>query len=288
MAEFNEYGRICKMALRRPQDAFRNQAFVEQQWQQLNYHDQPDYVHAIAEYDSLIEIFLDKGVELEFLPPDERLSMDGIYVRDASLITPKGMIFCRMGKPERIVEPEIAHDYFKSQHVPIVGAINHPGSLEGGDLVWINGQTCAIGRGYRTNDDGIRQLKAFLGEQIRVETVPLPHYKGSEDVFHLMSVLSPLDKDLLLVYSPLIPVPFREYLLHLGNTLIEVPDEEFESMACNVLALAPRCCLMLEGNKETRRRLEKAGCEVITYAGMEISRKGEGGPTCLTRPLIRE
>jgi N-dimethylarginine dimethylaminohydrolase len=115
--------------------------------------------------------------------------------------------------------------------------------------------------------------------------VPLPHWNGPEDVFHLMSVLSPIDEDLALVYSRLLPVPFRDRLLDLGYQLVDVPDEEFESMGCNVLALSDRRCLMLEGNSETRRRLETAGAEVYEYSGFEISRKGEGGPTCLTRPI---
>ncbi len=169
-----------------------------------------------------------------------------------------------------------------------MGSIDGNGRLEGGDFVWLDESTCAVGHGYRTNAEGIRQLKVILGPEIEVIEVPLPHYKGPDDVFHLMSFVSPLDRDLMLVYSPVMPVPFRQRLLARGIRLVEVPDDEFETMGCNVLALGPRICLMVDGNTETRNRLEAAGCEVLVYSGQEISRKGEGGPTCLTHPLERD
>ena len=147
--------------------------------------------------------------------------------------------------------------------------------------------TLAVGRGYRTNDEGIRQLQALLGSDVEVVVVPLPHWQGPSDVFHLMSMISPLADDLALVYSPLLPVPFREDLLARGIELVEVPAEEFDSMGCNVLAVAPRVAVAMEGNPETRRRMEAAGVEAHLYSGAEISAKGCGGPTCLTRPLER-
>jgi N-dimethylarginine dimethylaminohydrolase len=128
----------------------------------------------------------------------------------------------------------------------------------------------------------------LLGSEVdRVVPVPLPHWHGPEDVFHLMSMYSPVDHDLAVVYSPLLPVPFRQLLLKKGYELVEVPEEEFESMGCNVLAVAPRKCVVVEGNPVTRRRLEAAGAEVHEFKGREISMKGGGGPTCLTRPLVR-
>jgi N-dimethylarginine dimethylaminohydrolase len=160
--------------------------------------------------------------------------------------------------------------------------------LEGGDFLWLDEATAVVGRGYRTNDEGIEQLEILLADTADdLVVVPLPHWKGPSDVFHLMSVISPIDHDLALVYSPLLPVPFREFLLHRGVSLVEVPDEEFESMGCNVLAVAPRVCLVVEGNPVTRRRLEDAGAQVHAYSGEEISLPGCGGPTCLTRPLLR-
>ena len=155
-------------------------------------------------------------------------------------------------------------------------------------MAWIDERTLAVGRGYRTNGEGIRQLRSLLGSAVdRVVPVPLPHWRGPGDVFHLMSMFSPVDRDLAVVYSPLLPVPFRQLLLKHGYELVEVPDAEFESMGCNVLAVSPRRCVALEGNPVTRRRLEAAGAEVHTYRGREISAKGGGGPTCLTRPLVR-
>ena len=178
--------------------------------------------------------------------------------------------------------------YYEALGVTVLGAIVGDGLLEGGDFLWLDDATCAVADGYRTNPEGIRQLRDILGAGIHVEAVALPHHRGPDACLHLMSFISPLDRDLALVFSPLMPVPFRNWLLERGIGLVEVPDEEFEAtMGCNVLALAPRKCLAIDGNPVTRARLEAAGCEVVAYKGREISLKGGGGPTCLTRPLIR-
>lgn len=169
----------------------------------------------------------------------------------------------------------------------IAGRIESPGRLEGGDVIWLDARTLVVGRGYRTNADGIRQLRAILGNRVEVVEVPLPHWHGPHDVMHLMSLISPIDHGIAVVYSQLLPVPFREWLLDRGIHLVEVPDEEFVSMGTNVLALAPRRCLILAGNPRTRAALERAGADVVEYEGTEISVKGAGGPTCLTRPLER-
>jgi N-dimethylarginine dimethylaminohydrolase len=203
-------------------------------------------------------------------------------------VTPCGLVLCRMGKPARSAEPESQGQAFRSRGLAVLGAIEPPGALEGGDLVWLDERTLVVGRGYRTNDEGIRQLRGFVGSDVTVEVVPLPHYRGPQDVFHLMSILSPVDDDLAVVYSPLMPVPFREWLCVRGIRFVEVPDDEFASMGANVLAIAPRRCVMVEGNRVTRARLEAAGAEVAVYDGSEISLKGGGGPTCLTRPITRQ
>jgi N-dimethylarginine dimethylaminohydrolase len=192
-----------------------------------------------------------------------------------------------MGKPLRAGEPDAQAEAFRAAGIPVIGAIEPPGQLEGGDLVWFDARTVAIGRGYRTNDEGIRQFAALVGSGVDVITVPLPHYRGPGDVFHLMSILSPVDADLAVVYSLLMPVPFREWLLARGIRFVEVPDAEFDSMGANVLAIAPRRCLMVAGNPRTRDALRAAGATVVEYDGTEISLKGGGGPTCLTRPLHR-
>jgi N-dimethylarginine dimethylaminohydrolase len=190
-----------------------------------------------------------------------------------------------MGKAERATEPAAQENALDGLGFMIAGHITAPGTLEGGDVIWLDDETVAVGRGYRTNADGIRQLRALVGESVDVVEVPLPHWHGQSDVMHLMSLISPIDRDLVVVYSRLLPVPFREWLLERGMRLVEVPDQEFETMGTNVLALAPRRCLMLEGNPLTRRAIEQSGCEVLEYEGSEISVKGAGGPTCLTRPV---
>ena len=177
--------------------------------------------------------------------------------------------------------------HYTGEGLSQTGSLPEGAKLEGGDMVWLDARTCVIGEGYRTNAAAIAAFAVLCGPDVEVTSVPLPHYKGPSDVFHLMSMFSPLDADLAVVYSPLLPVPFRNWLIERGIGFVEVPDEEFASMACNVLALGPRKVLMLEGNPVTQQRLAEAGCEVLTYRGEEISRQGEGGPTCLTRPLER-
>lgn len=283
----NEYGTIHRMLVKHARDAFRSQSQIDQQWRQLNFTDAPDLVRAIADYDAFLALLSAEGAQLELLPADRHVSLDSIYVRDASLVCPLGVILCAMGKPQRSTEPEIQGRAYDALGLPVIGTIELPGKIEGGDVVWFDAHTVAIGRGYRTNDDGIRQFQALVGPAVDVLPVPLPHYRGPSDVFHLMSVISPVAEDLAVVYSPLMPVPFREWLIARGIELVEVPDEEFDTMGANVLAIAPRQCVMVDGNPITRRRLEAAGASVAEYDGREISLKGGGGPTCLTRPLVR-
>lgn len=280
-------GKIRRIALRRPQEAFISQEKVDSQWNELAYTGRPSYERAVQEYDELLTLFRNFGMEIDFLPADETLSIDSLYVRDATIVSHEGVIACSMGKPQRMYEPAVAEKAFTTLGIPVVGAIHGSGRLEGGDVVWLDSETVAVGRTYRTNAEGITQLQSLVGSEVEVITVPLPHYRGPSDVFHLMSILSPIDYDLFLVYSPLMPIPFREELRERGM-LVEVPPEEFERMGCNVLAVAPRQCIMLKGNVRTKTLLEEAGAQVHEVEGEEISHKGQGGPTCLTRPLVRE
>lgn len=283
----NEFGRLKRLAMRRPQEAMRNQAKVDAEWRDLNYHTRPDFDLAVREHDRFAEVIKSVGAEIVYLPDHDSLTMDSLYVRDAAALCPKGVILCNMGKPARRGEPAIHGQAFERAGIPVLGAITGEGSIEGGDLIWLDEKTVAIGRTYRTNDEGIRQFKNLVGPDVHVEVSAMPHYKGPSDVFHLMSIISPLDKDLQLVYSPLMPIPVREWLLAKGMTLVEVPDSEFASMGCNVLAIAPREVVMVKGNPETRKRMEAAGCKVHVIEADAISVPGEGGPTCLTRPLMR-
>jgi N-dimethylarginine dimethylaminohydrolase len=269
-------------------DAFISREAVAAEWKALNFVAPPDLARAVDEYDRFVDRIARLGGRPTFFPKAAGVGLDSIYVRDASVACADGVVLCRMGKPPRAGEPAAQEAAFRAAGVPILGTIEPPGVLEGGDVTWLADRIAAVGRGYRTNDEGIRQLRTLLADAVDdLIAVPLPHWRGSADVFHLMSVISPVDRDLAVVYSPLLPVPFRERLLDLGIVLVEVPDEEFDTMGTNVLAVAPRRCLMLAGNPGTRRRLEQAGVEVLEYEGREISLKGGGGPTCLTRPLGR-
>jgi N-dimethylarginine dimethylaminohydrolase len=284
----SEVGRIRQLVLKHPRDAFAGPDLIARQWRDLSFTGAPDFAGALREYDAWLALLADFDADLRFLPPTPETSLDSLYVRDAAVISPDGLILAAMGKPQRAAEPAAQAAAFRTWNLPIAGAIHPPGRLEGGDVVWLDARTVVVGLGYRTNVEGIRQFRQMLGETVACETVPLPHWRGPGDVFHLMSILSPIDRDLAVVYSPLMPVPLRERLLDRGYQLVEVPDEEFASMGANVLAVAPRRCVMVEGNPRTQGRLEQAGAEVRVYAGTEISLKGGGGPTCLTRPIRRE
>jgi N-dimethylarginine dimethylaminohydrolase len=287
MMAFNEYGELRRVALKHARDAFSSAGRLDDEWRALNFTAPPNLERAVLQYDTFQELFRAASVRIEELPPDSGLTLDSIYVRDASILTPRGVLLCRMGKAARQREPDAQRRAFEALGLTVAGAIEEPGQIEGGDVAWFDERTIAVGRGYRTNDAGIDQLRGVLGRSVDVIVVPLPHYRGPADVFHLMSIVSPVDADLAVVYSPLMPVPFREWLCARGIRLIEVPDQEFESMGTNVLAVAPRRCVMLDGNPVTRARLEAAGVQVFVYDGSEISIKGGGGPTCLTRPLER-
>jgi N-dimethylarginine dimethylaminohydrolase len=287
----SEVGRLTRVAVRHARDAFVDARFIATQWKQLNFTAAPDLDRAVDEYDRFLSIIRSTGARIDLLPRGEGDGLDSIYVRDPTIVCGRGVIFCNMGKPQRAGEPGSHMSALQEidARPAIVGAIHPPGHLEGGDVVWLDSRTVAVGCGYRTNEEGIHQLRRLLGDSVdELLVAPLPHWRGSSEVLHLMSLLSPVDRDLAVVYSPLMPVPFRERLEKRGMALVEVPDAEFETMGANVLALAPRRCLMLAGNPRTRAALEKAGAEVLEYEGLEISLKGAGGPTCLTRPLTRE
>jgi len=283
----NEFSPMTRLLVKHARDAFGSQEACDQQWRDLNFTDAPQLPRAIADYDAFLTHIFAAGAALEFLPPDPRVGLDSIYVRDAALVSDLGVILCEMGKPQRSTEPAAQADAYAALGIPILGEIRAPGKIEGGDVVWFDEHTVAVGRGYRTNDDGIRQFQRLLGPDVEVIIVPLPHYRGASDVFHLMSIISPVAHDLAVVYSPLMPVSFREWLIARGIALVEVPDAEFDSMGANVLAIAPRQCVMVGGNPVTRQRLQAVGATVAEYDGREISIKGGGGPTCLTRPIAR-
>lgn len=283
-----EYGKIERLLLKHPKDAYINQGNIDKQWEKLNYTERTDYKKALIEYDNFATLLKDFIPYIEYLPQNDLTGLDSVHVHDPVLITNKGAIICNMGKADRGGEPDAIKEYFRAIDLPVLGAITGSGRLEGGDVIWMDEKTIAVGEGYRTNAEGIRQLKELTSSLVyEFLTIPLPHWKGPQHCLHLMSMISPVDRDLAVVYPKMMPVPFREWLLRRGVSLIEVPDSEYGNMACNVLAVAPRKCIMLSGNPVTKSMLEKAGAEVWEIDGNEICHKGGGGPTCLTRPLLR-
>lgn len=284
----SEFGFLEKVILKSVKNSFKNQEILNRQWKDHNFIHVPDFSVAEGEYAVFRNILEQNGTTVLEFPADETTSIDSVYCRDASIQTDSGVILCTMGKQLRKSEPMACEKYYRSIGATVLGSIVWPGTVEGGDVAWIDERTLAVANAYRTNPEGIAQLKNFLKPQeVEVVTVDLPHYRGPGDVFHLMSIISPVDRDLAVVYSPLMPVSFRNYLLGKGIQLVEVPDQEFDSLGCNVLAIAPRKCIIEESNQVTIQRLREAGAEVISFSGKHLCVPGGGGPTCLTRPVSR-
>jgi dimethylargininase len=255
-------------------------------WRAYGWRAEPDPVKAGEEHQAFCALLAEAGAEVVGGQTPIGLCPDQIYVHDPALVSDRGAVLLRPGKEGRRIEVDAMAADLVEAGVPIAAKLEAPALAEGGDLVWLDERTLLAGRGYRTNDEGVRALADAL-PGVEIVVFDLPHLRGRAEVLHLMSLLSLLDDDLAVAYPPLMPVRLVELLVSRGVELVEVPDEEFETMGPNVLALAPRVALALEGNDETRRRLERAGVEVAVYEGDEISRKGDGGPTCLTRPLLR-
>ncbi len=284
---FNNWGPLKKVAVRTADIAFASDSKIDAEWQALNFHSRPDLSSANAEYAVVEKILAQTGADVIKLPPGDGLTLDSLYTHDALIVTPRGLVRPHMGKPARRLEPKVNGAHLETLGFPIAGEITAPGLLEGGDLVWIDRHTLLAGIGYRTNKEGVAQLSKLAGADVNILSFDMPHYKGKTDVFHLMSVLSPVDKDLAVVYLPLMPVRLVEFLQSRGINFVHVPEEEFDTMGCNVLALGPRHAMMVEGNPETGKSMRAAGIKVEIIKGYEICRKGEGGPTCMTRPLVR-
>ena len=255
-------------------------------WREYGWRSEPDVAKLAEEHEAFCDALGAGGAEVLLADTALPNDPDAIYVFDPAIVADSGAIVLRPGKEGRLVEMDAIAADFEHAGVPIAARLGAPASADGGDTIWLDESTLIVGRGYRTNDDGIHALQAAL-PGVDVLAFDLQHLHGSEVVLHLLSLLSPLDDDLVVAYLPLLPVRLVQLLQEREIRIAEVPDEEFETMGPNVLALAPRVALALEGNVETRKRLERAGVNVSVYRGNEISRKGDGGPTCLTRPLLR-
>ncbi len=239
---------------------------------------------AHREHDQFVELLASLGPRVHVLDI-ELDSPDLVYTFDPLLVTDRGAIPLRPGKPNRAPEPAAIEAWTLAAGIPTVGRIESPGTIEGGDTFWLRPDLLCIGRTLRTNAEGARQLAALVGGEVR--TFDVPYWRGRAELIHLLSVISPVADDLAVVYLPLLPVGLWELLGDLGIRLIEVPDEEFPTLGCNVLAVRPGVVIVAEGNPETAAALAAAGCEVHTYAATEVGINGSGGPTCMTRPILR-
>jgi len=247
-----------------------------------------DHVAAERQHAAFAARLAEAGVEVIQAGPDQPGLLDAIFAYDPSIITDAGAVLLRPGKALRHPEVALHEASYRDLGIPILGRIEAPGTVEGGDTLWLDERTLAVGRGYRTNDEGIEQLRRILDPLgVSVLRTELPHGRGPSECLHLMSFISPIAADVAVVYLPLMATPFVEELGRRGIRLVEVPDEEFDTLGCNVLALAPMKALVCAGSPVTRSRLEAAGCQVLVYDGSEISHNRAGGPTCLTRPILR-
>jgi len=280
---------LRRVIMKSPVTAWKDTNNVKKHWKDFHFISQPKFDKAVLQYNQLISLIESFGTEILMLPKNDETNLDSIYTHDAGIATSEGIVICNMGKEVRKNEPKALKNYLLENNIPIVGEIKDPGIIEGGDIIWINERTVAVGEGYRTNKKGIQQLRDILANQVDdIISVPLPHWLGPENCLHLMSNISPIDHNLYLIYPKLLPVKFIKFLKSLNIKLIKVPDKEYESMACNVLPLAPKKCIMMSGNPITKALLESNNVEVFTYDGSEVSLKGAGGPTCLTRPIYRQ
>ena len=265
-----------------------DRAFAVDDPERWHYAGRPDLREAESEHDAFVAILRAAGAEVFDHPEPQPERADALYVFDPALVTERGAVILRMGKDLRRGEEEAMSRRLAELGIPILATLEDPARAEGGDLLWLDRRTLAVGQGFRTNAQGLRGLREILsGLGVEVVPVELPYHGGPAACLHLLSLVSLVDHDLAVAYLPLLPVPFWRLLVERGIRLLEVPPEEFATQGPNVLALAPRHCLMLEGNPVTERLLREAGCTVETYRGREISWKAEGGPTCLTRPLWR-
>jgi N-dimethylarginine dimethylaminohydrolase len=254
-------------------------------WEDCGWRAEPDAAAIAREHEAFCEVLRGAGTEVALAESPADGNPDAIYTYDPALVADDGALLLHPGKEVRRAEVDAMASDLERAGVPIAGRLRDPECAEGGDCCWLDERTLLVGCGYRTNAAGIARLRQLLPE-VEVVAYDLPHWHGREEVMHLLSLLSPLAPDLVVAYPALLPTRLAQLLEDRGIEVVAVPEEEFATMGTNVLALAPRVALAVEGNPRTRERLERAGVEVLTYRGEELS-KGDGGPTCLTRPLLR-
>ncbi|WHY94840.1 arginine deiminase family protein [Neobacillus cucumis] len=280
--------KLGHVIVKHPKDAFRNQEHLSKEWKKFNYLEEPDFTKAQHEYDKFLSILKQHVEQIDFLPASESVGLDSLYAHDPVKFTKNGAIILKSGKKLRQPEAEVYKQFLQEKGIPIIGELTGDAVCDGGDIVWLNDRTLLVGRGYRTNDEAIRQLKEITKDLVdEFIVVQLPHDQGENECLHLMSFISLVDEDLAVVYSRLMPVFLRQMLIERGIQLIEVSEDEYLRLGCNVLALAPRVCMIASENPSTKQQLLDAGATVYEYEGNEISYLGTGGPTCLTCPVVR-
>ena len=256
-------------------------------WREFGYYRPPDLARAAAEHTRFVEMLAEAGTEVSFVADPEPERLDSIFVFDPVIMTCEGAVVCRMGKALRRGEEHALAQALMAEGVPVIATIRGTGTLEGGDTFWLDDRTLVAGRTYRTNDEGIRQLRHALDGLADVVKVTLPHWRGGGEILHLLSLISPVSEKLAVVHLPLMPIDLVELLHDRGIELLPIPDDEFKTQASNILAVAPNRVIMLKGNPITAGSLRERGVDVWEYDGQEISFNRDGGPTCLTRPLFR-
>jgi len=281
-------GPLLRVMVCSPRTAGWNQRESVVRWRDLGFHHEPDSDRAQAQHDSLCRELAAAGAELVELPPTGLLTLDAVYTHDASLPTDYGVILMRPGKTNRVPEGKLHGEMYRAFGIPVLAEINPPGTGEAGDMVWLDPKTLLIGHGYRTNTYGITQMRAILAPKgVEVLSAPLPYGPGPSACLHLMSLISLLDGQTALVDLPWLAVETVELLKARGYKFIEIDYSERDTLACNVLSLGNKRLLALEENAKTNAKLHAAGFDVRTFPGSELCINGSGGPTCLTRPLLR-
>ncbi|HET7442991.1 MAG TPA: arginine deiminase family protein [Terriglobales bacterium] len=281
-------GQLERVMVCSPRNAGWNQPDRISLWKGLGFLHKPDFECAQRQHDALCRELEAAGAELVHLPKYEVLSLDAVYTHDASLPTDHGLVLMHPGKTNRINEAQVHREFCQGLGIPVLGEIMPPGKSEAGDMVWLDSHTLLVGHSYRTNAVGIEQMqKLLVPKDVEVISAPLPHGAGPSCCLHLMSLMSVLDEGTILLDLAWLAVETVELLRERGFKFIEIDERERDTLACNVLSLGRRRLLALEENKNTNQKLREAGFDVRTFPGSELCINGSGGPTCLTRPLLR-
>jgi len=281
-------GPLQRVLVCSPRSAGWNQPERVAHWRELGFHHAPAFAQSQAQHEALSRELEAAGAEVLELPPAPDLSLDAVYTHDASLATDFGLIVMRPGKSNRVAEGPHHGSFVERMKVPTLGEITAPGTTEAGDIVWLDPKTLLIGNGYRTNVAGIEQMRSLLAPKgINVLSAPLPYGPGPSACLHLMSLISLLDDQTALVDLPWLAVETVELLKARSFRLIEIDYSERDTLACNVLSLGGKRLLAIQENQKTNDRLRQSGFDVRTFPGGELCINGSGGPTCLTRPLLR-